>query len=105
MKKLLFAVALTPMVGIAPVLADTDLATSKKCFECHAVDKEVKGPSFRDIAKLYKGTEGAEAKMAEKIRKGGAEHWGANVMPPADVRGVKISDAEARKLAQWVLTH
>lgn len=105
MKKLLLAVALTPMIGATAVLADSDLATSKKCFECHAVDKEVKGPSFRDIAKLHKGTENAEAKLADKIRKGGAEHWGPNVMPPADVRGVEISDAEAKKLAQWVLTH
>jgi len=43
--------------------------------------------------------------MADKIKKGGAEHWGPNAMPSAEARNVKISDAEAKKLARWVLTH
>ena len=105
MKTILFTAALATLIGTTPVLAGTDLATSKKCMECHAVDKEVKGPSFKAIAKLYKGTDKAEARIAEKIRKGGAEHWGPNVMPSAEARGVKISDAEAKQLARWVLTH
>lgn len=50
-----------------------------------------------------KGTEKADAKLADKIKKGGAEHWGANVMPSADARGARVGDAEAKKLAQWVL--
>ena len=104
MKTMLFAV-LTVLVGAIPAIAGADLAKSKKCFECHAADKEVKGPSFQAVAKLYKGTDKAEAKLADNIRKGGAEHWGTNAMPSAEVRGVKISDAEARKLARWVLTH
>ncbi|HCU53137.1 MAG TPA: cytochrome C' [Gammaproteobacteria bacterium] len=105
MKTLLFTTALATLISTIPALAGSDLATSKKCMECHAVDKEVKGPSFKAIAKLYKGTDKAEARMADKIRKGGAEHWGQNAMPSAEARGVKISDAEAKKLAQWVLTH
>jgi cytochrome c len=104
MKTMLFAV-LTVTLAATPAIAGTDLATSKKCFECHAVDKEVKGPSFQAIAKLHKGTANAEAKMADKIKKGGAEHWGPNAMPSAEARNVKISDAEAKKLARWVLTH
>jgi cytochrome c len=104
MKKLLtMVVALAPAIGIAAAHADSKLATAKKCFECHAVDKEVKGPSFQAIAKLHKGTEKAEAKLAEKIRKGGAEHWGPNAMPSAEARGVKISEKEAKKLAKWIL--
>jgi len=103
MKTMLFAV-LTVTLAVTPAIAGTDLAKSKKCLTCHAVDKEVNGPSFQAIAKLHKGTDKAEAKLAEKIKKGGAEHWGPNVMPPADVRNVKISDTEAKKLARWVLT-
>lgn len=103
MKTMIFA-ALTLTLAAAPAIAGTDLAKSKKCFTCHAVDKEMMGPSFQAIVKLHKGTDNAEAKLADKIKKGGAEHWGANVMPPADVRGVKISDAEARELARWILT-
>lgn len=101
-KTTLFAV-LTVMMGATPAIAGTDLAKSKKCLMCHAADKELKGPSFQAIAKLYKGTDKAEAKLAEKIRKGGAEHWGQNVMPSTDMRGVKISDAEANELARWEL--
>lgn len=103
MKTTLFA-ALTVMMIATPAIAGTDLVKSKKCLSCHAVDKEAAGPSFQAIAKLYKGTDKAEATLADKIKKGGAEHWGPNVMPPAEARDVKISDAEARKLARWVLT-
>ncbi len=104
MKTMLFAV-LTFMMAATPAFAGTDLAKAKKCYTCHAVDKELYGPSFQAIAKLHKGTDKAEAKLADKIKKGGAEHWGEKVMPPVDVRGVKISDAEAKELARWVLTH
>jgi cytochrome c len=90
--------------GMAPALADGKLAKSKQCFLCHQVDKEVIGPSFKAIANVRKGTPDAEAKMAERIRKGGADHWGDKVMPSAEVLGVRISDAEARQLAQWVLS-
>lgn len=103
MKTILFAV-LTVLMGTTPAIAGADLAKSKKCFECHAVDKEVKGPSFQAIAKLYKGTDKAEAKLADKIKKGGAEHWGPDAMPSVEARSVKISDAEAKELARWVLT-
>jgi len=92
------------MVCSLPAMADTELAKAKKCMECHGIDDEAKGPSFKAIAKLYRGTEKAEEKMTEKIRKGGADHWGPNVMPSAEARGTKVSKSEAKKLARWVLT-
>jgi len=104
MKTILFTVALAAAFGIGPAFADGSLAKSKQCFTCHNVDKELYGPSFKAIAKLHKGTPGAEANLTDKIRKGGAEHWGDKVMPTAEVRGVIISDAEAKQLAQWVLS-
>jgi cytochrome c len=103
-KALTIAAAMAAMMCSLPVLASSELAMVKKCMECHGINDEVKGPSFKAIAKLYQGTDKAEAKMAEKIMKGGADHWGQNVMPSADVRGVKISKAESQKLARWVLT-
>jgi cytochrome c len=105
MKKALIAASLAAMMCVAPAFASAELAKAKKCMECHAATAEGKSPSFHSIAKLYKGTEKAEERMAEKLRKGSAEHWGPNVMPPAEVRGVKISDKEARQLARWVLSH
>jgi cytochrome c len=103
MKTILLTAALAAGLGMAPAYASEILAKSKQCFACHAIDKELTGPSFQAIAKLHKGTADAEAKLADKIRKGGAEHWGDKVMPPAEARGIKTSDAEARRLAKWVL--
>jgi len=105
MKQAVFVAALAAMICANPAFANAELAKSKKCLDCHAASKEGESPSFRSIAKLYKGTEKAEARMAEKIKKGGAEHWGPNVMPPAEVRGVKVSDDEAKQLARWILSH
>ena len=104
MKTLFFITALTGALVMVPTHADGNLAKSKQCFTCHNVDRELNGPSFKAIAKLYKGTDKAEEKLAEKIRKGGAEHWGPKIMPTALVRGVVISEAEAKQLAQWVLS-
>lgn len=104
MKRIVFAaVAAATKAVSGAALADASLAKSKQCMECHD-GKDKNGPTYKEIAKLYKGTPGAEKKIAEKLVKGGAEHWGPNVMPSAAARGVKISDAEAKKLAQWVLS-
>jgi cytochrome c len=103
MNRLLLAAALIAMAGTAPAFASADLAKSKKCLECHAVDKEVKGPSFKAVAKLYKGTDKAEASLAAKIKKGCADHWGPDVMPPGGIGPWNVSDAEAKSLAQWIL--
>lgn len=105
MKKTVLAAALATLMCAAPAFANAELAKSKKCMECHAATTEGKAPSFRSIAKLYKGTEKAEERIAEKLMKGGADHWGSNVMPSAEVRKVEISDKQAKKLARWVLSH
>lgn len=105
MKEAVLGAAMATMMLATPAFANAELAKSKKCMECHAATTDGKSPSFRSIAKLYKGTEKAEEHIAEKLMKGGAEHWGPNVMPSAEVRGVKISDKEAKQLARWVLSH
>lgn len=84
--------------------ADEALAKSKNCLSCHAVDKKVVGPSYKDIAKRYAGDKTAEAKLSEKIVKGGKGAWakelGAEVpMPP----NPQVKPDEATKLAKWVL--
>ena len=38
---------------------------------CHAVDKKVVGPSYKDVAKKYAGNAKAEAMLAEKVKKSG----------------------------------
>ncbi len=105
MKTALIVTALVAAFGTTSALADANLAKAKKCNECHAADKEVKGPAYKAIAKLYKGTPNAAAQVAAKIKKGGAEHWGSNVMPTPEARGASISDADSQKLARWILAH
>ncbi len=99
MKRALFALALTATVA-TPVLADLALATSKNCMACHAVDKKLVGPSYKDVAAKYGSDAGAADKLAAKILKGGSGVWGAVPMPA----NAQVNDAEAKKLAAWVLT-
>jgi cytochrome c len=85
---------------MAPAYADPALATAKNCMACHANDKKLVGPSFKDIAVKYAGDKTAIDKLATKIQKGGAGVWGPVPMPA----NTQVSDAEAKKLATWVLT-
>lgn len=98
MKRILLAVVAAVSVT-APALADQALATSKNCMACHSVDKKLVGPAFKDIAKKYAGDKSAEAKIADKIVKGGSGAWGPIPMPA----NPQVSEADAKKLAAWVL--
>ena len=60
--------------------ADEALAKSKNCLSCHAVDKKVVGPAYKDVAKKYTAKD--EAMLANKIIKGGKGSWGEVPMPP-----------------------
>ncbi len=101
MKKNLFALlALTVTSVSAPVWADQALATSKNCMACHATDKKLVGPAYKDVAAKYAGDKSAVDKLATKIQKGGAGVWGPVPMPA----NTQVSDAEAKKLAAWVLS-
>ena len=99
MKKIVFALALTAATAL-PALADLALAQSKNCMACHAVDHKVVGPAYKDVAAKYKGDKTAADKLAAKIIKGGSGVWGPVPMPA----NTQVNEAEAKKLAAWVLT-
>lgn len=40
------------------------------------------GPAYIDVAKKYSGNEAAEARLIEKVKKGGSGVWGQVPMPP-----------------------
>ena len=84
----------------APAFADQALATAKNCMACHAIDKKLVGPAYKDVAAKYAGDKSAVDKLAAKILKGGSGVWGAVPMPA----NAQVNDAEAKKLAAWVLT-
>lgn len=80
--------------------ANMELAQKSGCLACHAVDKKVVGPSYKEIAAKYKGDKAAEATLVQKVLKGGSGAWGQIPMPPNNV-----SEAQAQQLVKWVLAH
>ena len=92
--------ALVAAVSVtAPAFADQALATSKNCMACHALDKKVLGPAYKDVAKKYAGQKDASAQLVTKVMKGGSGVWGATRMPA----NTQVNEAEARKLVAWIL--
>jgi cytochrome c551/c552 len=68
MKRILLVLA-SMAAGLAvstPALADLQLATAKNCMTCHAVDKKLVGPSYKDVAAKYAGQKDAADKLAAK---------------------------------------
>lgn len=99
MNRILIATALA-LSASAPAWADQALAQSKNCMACHSVDKKVVGPAFKDIGAKFAGQAGAADMLAQKIIKGSAGVWGPVPMPA----NTQLSEADAKKLANWVLT-
>ncbi|MBL0141909.1 MAG: c-type cytochrome [Betaproteobacteria bacterium] len=83
----------------APALANLELATKSACTACHAVDKKLVGPAYKDVAAKYKGNPKAEAMLIEKVKKGGVGTWGQVPMPP----NANVKDADIATLVKWVL--
>ena len=102
MKRILFSAVLsaTAVLSSAPAFADLALATAKNCMACHAIDKKLVGPAYKDVAAKYKGDKTAADKLATKVMKGGSGVWGAVPMPA----NTQVSEAEAKKLVAWVLS-
>ena len=63
MKRALLALAALVAVS-APALAQQSLATAKNCMACHAIDKKLVGPAYKDVAAKYAGQKDAVAKLA-----------------------------------------
>jgi cytochrome c len=99
MKRALLILAASTVVAL-PVLADEALAKSKNCMACHAADKKLVGPAYKDIAKKYAGDAKAVDMLTTKIQKGGSGVWGAIPMPA----NPQVNDADAKKLAAWVMS-
>ena len=87
-------------LATAPAFADQALATAKNCMACHAMDKKLVGPSYKDVAAKYASDKAAVDKLAGKIMKGGSGIWGAVPMPA----NAQVNEAEAKTLAAWVMS-
>jgi len=103
-KTLATALGAAALAALAlPALAadESALAGKSGCLACHAVDKKIVGPAYQDVAAKYKGDKGAEAKLIDKVKKGGQGVWGDIPMPP---NSPLVSDADIKKLVDWVLS-
>lgn len=98
MKPLLALAALAIATLSGPVFANAELAQKKNCMACHAIDKKVVGPGYKDIAAKYAGQKDAVARLAEKVIKGGSGAWGQIPMPAN-----AVTPDEAKTLVTWVL--
>ena len=94
--------ALAAALSAAPALAADELALAQKsaCTACHAVDKKIVGPAYKDVAAKYKGNAKAQAMLEEKVKKGGVGVWGQVPMPPNS----SVKDEDIKKLVAWVLS-
>ncbi len=88
-------------LAIAPAaFAQEALAQKSGCLACHSVDKKIVGPSYKDVANNYRNDKGAEAKLVDKVKKGGQGVWGPVPMPPNS----QVSDADVKSLVKWILS-
>lgn len=74
------------------------MMTKYNCQACHAVDKKLVGPGFKDIAKKYAGDKSAAEKLSQKVKTGGVGVWGQIPMPPNNV-----PDTERNEMVAWIL--
>lgn len=99
-KRVVLAVGLALYTAAGSALADAELAKKHNCVACHANERKVLGPSFKDVAARYGAEKGAAEKLAKKIKEGGVGVWGQMPMPPQP----QVSDADALALAKYVLS-
>lgn len=100
MKALLFIGLAASALASNAALANADLAKAKNCMACHAVDKKVLGPAYKDVAAKYAGKKDAEDKLVQKVLKGSSGVWGPVPMPA----NTQVNDAEAHTLVKWILS-
>jgi cytochrome c len=100
MKTLPLVAALGLAAAAMPAAASLELAQKNACTACHAVDKKLVGPAYKDVANKYRGDAKAEAKLEEKVKKGGVGVWGQVPMPP----NAQVSDADVKTLVKWILS-
>ncbi len=102
MKFPLILAALVATAASGSALADPAAAAQKAgCMACHAMDKKLVGPAFKDVAAKYKGQGDAVAKLTDKVRKGGAGVCGPIPMSPNGAD--KINDADLKDVVTWIL--
>jgi len=68
------------------------------CTACHRAEGKLVGPGLGDAGKRHRARADALEYLTGKIRSGGSGVWGDVPMPPQT-----LPEADARRIAQWIL--
>lgn len=131
MKSIFFSMIAASALLVAGSVSAVDmppLAKKNNCVACHAVEKKLVGPAWRDISKAYNqvGATGSavdpaaykttskvsdilaknnaatnEEWLIRKVSKGGSGDWGTMPMPANDPSGAKAADI--KELVKFIL--
>ena len=88
------------LLAAFPVPASEELAKKHACFACHAVDKKMVGPSYKDVAAKYRADKAAPSEARREGEEGQPGHLGQVPMPPNSA----VPDADVNALVKWILS-
>ncbi|MCH2105126.1 MAG: PQQ-dependent sugar dehydrogenase [Planctomycetes bacterium] len=74
------------------------LMKMEDCFNCHAVERRIVGPSFLEVAERYRGDEAAFEAAVERVRVGSSGVWGDAPMRPHEAS----KPEELSAMVRWV---
>lgn len=97
---ILVATLVAAGAGSAGVAQASEAMLKKyNCTACHAIDKKLVGPAYKEVAKKYKGNKAAAAMLVQKVKKGGQGTWGPVPMPPNPA----VPDADLKAMVDYIL--
>ncbi|NTV12182.1 MAG: cytochrome C biogenesis protein CcsA, partial [Zoogloea sp.] len=82
MKHIHIAALLAAVALCGQAMASEAIIKKARCVACHAVEKKLVGPAFKDVGAKYAGEAGALEKLTAKVRAGGSGVWGEIPMTP-----------------------
>src|SRR2546421_12307660 len=100
MKRLVLLLGTAALVATRPARAHEDPAKKHGWLACHTTDKKLVGPSYKEVAAKYRDDKSAEAKLFDKVKKGGQGVWGQVPMPP----NAAVPDGDIKALVKWILS-
>ncbi len=100
MKRIAVVLGVVATALALPSHANEALAKKYNCLACHAIDKKLVGPAYKDVAAKYRNDPKAEARLVDKVKKGGQGVWGQVPMPPNS----QVPDADVKTLVKWILS-
>jgi cytochrome c len=96
----------------APAVASMALSDKYECTDCHKLDvkagaerKKKEGPSYKEIAKEYKGKKGADKDLVDHIKHGSKGVWAKKLNKKTEMDAddtIPVKDAET--MVKWILS-